>query len=204
MPHNTAHRPPLILASGSSARASMLRACDLPFTITPATINESALKSHLRAQNLTPDALALHLARAKALDVSTQNLGSLVIGSDQILSCEGSILSKAKDKVDALEKLKILRGKTHTLHAAVSVFQNATMVFEAHTQASLTMHNLSDDDLHNYLDAAGDSITGCVGAYAIESHGAWLFARIEGDNFTIMGMPLLPLLGFLRAQGYGP
>lgn len=192
--------PPIILASGSASRRTMLGRAGVAFTVLPANIDESAIIQH--HQTLTPTELAQTLAREKARFISAQKPDALVIGSDQILEFDGQILSKAKDIKDAEKKLKALRGAAHILHSAVSVFLDGRSVFDAHDQAHLTMRNFEDDFLAHYMAVENDALTSCVGAYKIEGFGAWLFAEVKGDTFTIMGMPLFPLLGFLH-ETYG-
>lgn len=170
----------------------MLRGAGLPFRVIPAQVDE-------RGYSGEPAALARTLAEAKALDVSKINPGALVIGADQVLDLEGEILHKAKDEGDAKAKLRKLSGKTHILTSGVCVAQNGAVLWSEVDRAHLTMRLLEEDFLQTYCEAAGDVLTSCVGAYALEGHGSWLFEKTEGDYFTILGMPLLPLLGFLKS-----
>lgn len=188
----------LILASKSAARVGMLRAAGLSFQSIPAAIDEDAFKDG----DLAPETLAQTLSYEKALAVSKQNPAALVIGSDQVLECNGQTYSKAKNVQEAKEKLQKLSGKTHHLHSGVSVVQNGAQLWSRVARASLTMHDLEDDMIEQYMQKAGDVLTHCAGAYAIEAHGAWLFEKIEGSHFTILGMPLLPLLRYLH-QSHG-
>jgi septum formation protein len=126
-----------------------------------------------------------------------------VIGADQVLECHGKILSKAKNKKAAADKLRFLRGKTHRLISAACVAKNGKIIWQGVQHADLTMKNFNDAFLKRYIAEAGDTLTGAVGAYALEEKGIWLFKKIEGDYFTILGMPLLPLLGFLQGEGLG-
>lgn len=186
----------LILASKSSARQNMLRAAGLEFEIRPAEIDESVAQS----SNAPPSEVAQELARAKALHVAAGHPDALVIGSDQILECEGQILTKAANKDEAREKLKTLRGKTHSLISAVTLAKNDEILWQQTGNAFLTMHNFNDDFLESYIERAGEALTRSVGAYELESTGVQLFETIKGDYFTILGMPLLPLLTYLRTQ----
>jgi septum formation protein len=140
------------------------------------------------------------LAREKALAVSRLHQGALVIGADQVLDCEGEIFHKAKDRGEALEKLRALSGKTHSLHSAAAVAMDGAVLWAGREEARLTMRSLSEGDLRDYAGRAGEALTACAGGYAIEEAGAWLFERVEGDHFIIQGLPLLPLLGFLKSQ----
>lgn len=187
----------LILASGSAARQKMLRDAGLSFEAIPADIDEGAEQSG-------PAERALNLAIAKARAVSSQNPEVLVIGSDQTLTCEGRFFEKAQTPEAAMEKLRALRGKTHELVSAVSVVRDGAVIFEAQQKSDMIMRDFDDDFLARYCAAAGDALTQCVGAYALEAEGIWLFADIDGDYHTILGMPLLPLLGFLGTRGFGP
>lgn len=186
----------LILASASRARQSMLAQAGLSFEIHPADIDETAILRELKGAE--PADKAHILAEKKAAYVSQQFPGALVIGSDQILEIGGDILSKASDKNAAREKLKRLRGKTHHLISAVAVCRDEKILWHHTAQARLTMHDFSDEFLENYMAAAGEGLTRAVGAYELEGAGSWLFSSIEGDYFTILGMPLLPFLNYLR------
>lgn len=184
----------IILASKSLARQTMLKNAGLIFECQPADIDESI------AQNSTqsPTEIAETLAAQKALHVSNNNSDALVIGSDQILECDATILTKAGDNQKASEKLKSLRGKTHHLISAVCVAQNGKTLWQKSARAALTMHDFSDEFLAEYVANAGEALTRSVGAYELEALGVQLFEKIEGDYFTILGMPLLPLLTYLR------
>ncbi|MCD8497559.1 MAG: Maf family protein [Alphaproteobacteria bacterium] len=184
--------PDIILASKSAARANMLRAAGLDFNVIPADVDERSISV---AESKT---LAMKLAEVKAAEVSTRHPEALVIGGDQVLECEGEMLHKAGSVEEAKDKLRKLSGKTHALHSGAAVAQDGGILWRGVTSAQLTMRTLSEDDIAAYTDAAGNVLTTCVGAYAIEGLGAWLFEKIEGDNFTIQGLPLLPLLGFLK------
>ena len=190
----------LILASGSFSRRSMLENAGLDFEISPADIDEDALMKAARAAGDDFSKIAQKLADEKAIFVSKKNAGALVIGSDQVIECDGALLQKARDKNQAREKLKNLRGKTHHLVSAVSVAQDGKVLWRCTENAALSMHDFDDEFLEHYIERAGDILTLCVGAYAIEGLGARLFEKVDGDHFTILGMPLLPLLNYLREE----
>ncbi len=196
--------PILILASKSAARRRMLEQAGLAFDIVPADLDEATITAELWEQGASPAQAALALAQAKACAVSAKHPNALVIGGDQVLVHGATLIDKAAGRADALEKLEDLQGVTHRLHAAACVARGGESVWSQGDTAALTMRNLGRDALERYADAAGDALTHCVGGYALEERGAWLFKKIEGDYFTILGMPLLPLLDFLSEQGYGP
>lgn len=181
----------------------MLRQAGLSFNVIPATIDEYAIMDHNAA--LGPAEKSLLLAREKALAVSRENTDALVIGSDQILCLGERIFNKAMSREDAIEKLRGLRGKTHRLISGVAVARGGAVLWEHSDHADLTMRNFDEAFLEAYAEQAGAALTTCVGAYQIEGAGVWLFTRIEGDFFTIMGLPLPALLGYLYEQhGIGP
>lgn len=194
--------PNLILASQSPIRRTMLERAGLHLTCQPADINERALETKLGS--VTPAELARELAVAKAAAVSLNHPGSLVIGADQVLEHRGQLLHKAANISEAETKLAALQGETHHLIAAVALVQDCMTIWSTHDKASLTMRSLSEHDRAAYLEKAGDAATASVGAYRLEEIGASLFERIDGDYFTILGLPLLPLLGALRAQNIDP
>ena len=198
----------LILASGSAARRQMLSAAGVAFNVVPARVDEVAIKSAIlgdtRIDAQTPAQIARELAAAKALDVGRRNPRALVIGSDQVLSLEFddapffALFDKPASRDDARAHLGRLRGRRHALISAVALVANGHVAWEHCDVARLTMRNFSDAFLDNYLARAGDAVLGSVGCYQLEGLGIQLFDRIEGDYFTILGMPLLPLLGELR------
>lgn len=189
----------LILASASSARAALLNGAGLSFEKRPSDVSEDALKISMKSQGAAAAALAL--AELKARHVSRQAPDCLVIGADQLLDCHGDWLDKARDKEDAAGQLRLLRGKDHHLATAVCVMQNETCLWSFVGSPRLKMRAFSDEFIARYLRDAGDQAFGCVGAYRLEGLGAQLFDEIEGDYFTILGLPLLPLLSFLRSRG---
>ncbi|HEY0043135.1 MAG TPA: Maf family protein [Allosphingosinicella sp.] len=191
----------LLLASRSEARRAMLEAAGVPFESVAAELEEDSAKSGLEAAGFDPRGIAEELAQLKALSVPA-SAGDLVLGSDQTLEREdGSMLSKPRSRGDARDQLRSLAGRTHRLHAAAVIAQGGQGVWWHSQTVSLTMRAFSDDFLESYLDAEYDQIRWSVGGYRIEGPGAQLFERIEGDHFAILGMPLLPLLAYLRERG---
>lgn len=193
----------LILASGSVFRRRMLEAAGVLFEVVPADIDERALEQGLRGGRVPADATAIAaaLARAKAESVSRLHPNALVIGCDQVLGLEGELLSKAPDPAAARRQLARLRGKSHTLHTAVCLARRGEVVWEHMALPRLTMRAFSDAFLAAYVERMGARVCQTVGAYEIEGEGIQLFERIDGDVFSIVGLPLLPLLAELRRQG---
>jgi septum formation protein len=187
---------PLVLASRSRARQALLAGAGVPFTVRPADLDERALAD--RAPSPAADAVAAFLAREKALAVASSEPGRLVLGADQTLALGGERFDKPADRAAAVSQLRALRGRTHTLYSAVAAVQDGAVV-SAHVEtARLTMRLFSDRFLESYLDGVGEAATASVGGYQIEGAGLQLFERIEGEYFTILGLPLLPVLDFLR------
>lgn len=190
---------PLVLASKSLARRQMLVAAGIPVEAVPADIDERAAETALgNTENAA--GVALHLAREKATAVARRMPGRLVIGADQTLALGTQRFSKPTDSGTARAQLLALRGRTHMLHSAVALMRDGQLLFYHEDAAQLTMRNVSDAFLDIYLDAAGDTVTESVGGYQLERTGIHLFERVEGDHFTILGMPLLPLLDALRRE----
>jgi septum formation protein len=190
---------PLILASRSAARAAMLKATGIPVESAPADIDERAVEE--RAGALAPGEAANLLAREKARIIGGNYISRLVVGADQTLALGDRRFSKPKDRAGAREQLRALSGRTHELHSAVAVSSDGRVVFSHVDRARLTMRSLSERFIDAYLDTAGDSVTTTVGGYQLERLGIQLFEKIEGDHFTILGMPLFALLAFLRREG---
>jgi septum formation protein len=190
---------PLVLASQSASRQALLHNAGLPFEAIPADLDERAIQagSGLSA----PGEIAPLLARAKALDVAGRKPGRLVIGADQTLALGERLFNKPAGRADAAAQLRLLAGATHALHSAVAVARDGEVLFSDVAVARLTMRALSEADISAYLDAAGAAVTHSVGAYQLERLGIHLFERVDGDHFTVLGLPLLPLLGFLRGLG---
>ena len=192
---------PLILASKSLARRTMLSAAGIPIEIVHAQIDERAIERTL-GEKRDPDELALLLSWEKASAVSFKLPSRIVVGADQTLAMGSVRFNKPVDRDEARAQLRILRGQSHTLQSAVTLVQDGSVLFKVVDTARLRMRNFSDKFLEEYLEAAGPSVTQSVGGYQLEKLGVHLFERVEGDYFTILGMPLLPLLAFLRQQGF--
>jgi len=194
-------RPPLILASASKSRAWILEAAGLAFIVEAPGLDEQATRQALGGeQGLVPHDLAEVLARAKAEAVSELAPKAYVIGGDQVLAKGGRIFTKPDDMEAARRQLLDLSGKQHTLHTAVALATKGETIWAETTTATLTMRTLSPEFIGRYLAAAGEEVLDSVGAYQIESLGAQLFERIEGDYFSILGLPLIPLLETLRRE----
>jgi septum formation protein len=190
---------PLILASQSRARQMLLANAGIDFEAVPADIDEREIQ---QASGLsTPGDIAALLARRKALSVSLRQSGRFVVGADQTLARGARLFAKPAGRAQAAEQLRALAGGGHELHSAVAVACDGEILFEGVFIARMTMRQLGEPEIIAYLDAAGEAVTTSVGAYQLEGLGVHLFERIEGDHFTILGLPLLPLLAFLRSEG---
>jgi len=187
----------LILASASSSRAALLSGAGLTFERIPADLDEDAIKDEGLARAFSPKAIALELAKAKAMHVSLANPG-LVLGGDQVLQLEQDLISKSPDRAAARRLLQHMSGKTHYLHAGQALAENGAVIWSHVETAEMTVRVLSDEVIDRYLDAAGEGILSSVGAYHLEGLGVNLFEAIRGDYFTVLGLPLLPLLAQLR------
>ncbi|SEJ64871.1 septum formation protein [Sphingomonas sp. OV641] len=189
----------LILASQSASRRAMLEAAGVPFEAQPAMVDEEAAKASLGA--IAPRDLADALAELKALKVSHRNPQALVLGSDSLAVLEdGTILSKPRDREEAAKHLEMMSGKRHDLVSAAVIAEAGRPVWRHVDRARMFVRPLSDSFIEAYLDAEWPEISGCVGCYRIEGPGVQLFSRVEGSQFTVLGMPLLPLLGYLRER----
>lgn len=191
---------PIILASQSRTRADMLRAAGIAIEIEPARIDEAAVKAAMAAENAPAIDIADRLAEMKAMRISPRRPEALVLGADQILVCEGKLYDKPDSRETAAEQLKKLRGKPHDLISAAVVARAGEPIWRHIGRARLTMRPFSDEFLEDYLNQAGEAVTWSVGAYQLEGLGAQLFSRVSGDYFSILGLPLLEFLGFLRMQ----
>jgi nucleoside triphosphate pyrophosphatase len=197
-----AGRPPLILASSSKSRAKLLEAAGLAFIVEPPGLDESAMRQAVAGgEALAPHDVAEVLARAKAEAVSEVAPKAHVIGGDQVLAFGDVIMSKPESMEAARRQLLDLSGKTHTLHTSVAVATNGETIWADTTVAILTIRKLSPEFIGRYLAAAGEEVLSSVGAYQIESIGVQLFEKIDGDYFSILGLPLIPLLDTLRREG---
>ena len=193
--------PPVILASSSRTRAQLLAAAGVPFTPLPALVDEAALRDALRAEGVRAEDAAVALAEMKAAHVAARAPESaIVLGADQLLEIDSDWLEKPVDRAAARAQLLRLRGRRHRLVSAVVAFRGGSRVWHDVDAATLAVRPFGDGFLDAYLDAVGDAVVGCVGAYQLEGLGAQLMARVDGAHATVLGMPLLPLLQFLRDQ----
>jgi len=192
---------PLILASQSPFRRMLMENAGLTFQTQAADLDERAAEAALAAHNPTPQAIAEALAIEKARDVARRNPGSLVIGSDQTLSLEGLVFHKPADMAEAKSHLMAMSGKTHSLNCGIALVRDGQTLWSHVSIANLTMRPLSESFVERHLDRVGARVLASVGAYQLEGEGVQLFERIDGDYFTILGLPLLPLLAKLRDLG---
>lgn len=191
----------LILASASSSRRAILRQAGLRFEVMPAHVDEAAVKQSATAEGWPAAEAARVLAGLKAERISQKFPGALVIGADQLLVCGADWFDKPADLAEAAGQLERLSHKTHALETSCCIYRNASMVWQFSAAPQLTMRKLSPDFIAAYLAAEGDVVCTSVGAYRLEALGSQLFSRIEGDFFTILGLPLLALLAYLRQAG---
>jgi septum formation protein len=189
---------PLLLASKSESRRAILAAAAIPVEVLPADIDERAIEA--RAGGQSPGEIAALLAREKAGAVAKRRPGRLVLGADQTLALGRRLFAKPASLAAARDQLKTLRGTSHELHSALALVRDGAVVFAHRETARLTMRNFSDQFLEAYLAAAGLAVMASVGGYQVERTGIQLFERIEGDHFTILGLPLLALLDYLRRE----
>lgn len=191
----------IVLASGSATRRAMLEQAGVAFVVDTAPVDETAVKDAMRLETGNPARVAEVLAELKATRVSARHPGAIVIGADQMLDCDGVWYDKPADGAAARAQLQSLRDRTHRLVSAVVAVRDGQRLWHHTDQARLTMRRFSDAFLDDYLAKAGDAVLSSVGAYQLEGLGAQLFMAVEGDHFTILGLPLLPLLDFLRENG---
>jgi len=192
----------LILASGSSGRRAMLEAAGVRFEAMAPGVDEESAKASLRAAGLAPRDFADALAQLKALKVSNRDPGALVLGCDSVVALEdGTLLDKAETKAQAAEHLRLMSGKRHHLYSAAVIAQGGEPVWRFVDRAAMYVRPLSDAFIDGYLDREWDQARWCVGVYRIEGPGAQLFSRIDGSHFTVIGLPLLPVLDYLRTRG---
>ena len=196
--------PRIILASASEARHRLLASAGIAARAIPSDIDETALKARNVSAARAGGELALRLAEAKALAVSAQHGDDLVLGADQILLLGHRLFDKPRSTAEARAQLLELRGRTHLLVSAVAAAQGGGILWSHCEAAKLSMRNFTDAFLDQYIDALGDELLSTVGAYKIEGRGIQLFERVEGDHFTIIGLPLLPLLSYLRSRKWLP
>ena len=192
----------LVLASKSASRRAMLTAAGVPFEAVSANVDEEAAKAAMRAEGVAPRDLADRLAELKSLRVSHRDPEALVLGSDSVVALEdGSMLDKPTDRAEAAEHLRRMSGKRHELISAAVMAVDGRPVWRVVDRAKMFVRTLSDTFIESYLDVEWPEISGCVGCYRIEGPGAQLFSRIEGSQFTVLGLPLLLVLDYLRVRG---
>jgi septum formation protein len=192
----------LILASASPSRRQLLANAGLVFTIEPSGIDEDEVKRSLGSR-AAPQELASTLAEMKAVKVSARHPEAMVVGADSTLACNGRMFDKPPDLATARKQLQTLRGQTHELFSSVVVARGGARLWHWSERARLTMRQMNDGFIDSYLARAGEDVLTSVGAYQLEGLGAHLFSRVDGDYFTILGLPLLPLLSFLSGHGIG-
>lgn len=192
----------IILASQSASRKGMLAAAGVAFTTQPAHLDERAIEASMAGT--PPGHVARGLAVAKALAVSRENPGALVLGSDSLVEVTGRRFDKPASREDAAAHLRFFSGKAMQLHSAAALARDGEVVWQYDAMALLQVIELSDTFIETYLDTEWPAVAGCVGVFRLEARGVQLFDRIEGDHFTVLGMPLLPVLGALRDLGELP
>ncbi len=190
----------VILASSSKSREILLKNAGLTFEIMPPSVDEEEMKYSMRAAGATAAETAVSLAELKAMRISKHFPDHFIIGADQMLECGSLWFDKPADRDHARAHLTALRGKTHSLQNAVCVVKASTVLWHHVNEAKLTMRKFSDEFLDQYLEQTGDDILWSVGAYQLEGMGAQLFNKVDGDFFSILGLPLLPLLDFIRGH----
>jgi septum formation protein len=195
---------PIVLASASKVRRALLEAAGLEIIVDPAAVDEAAVKESYAGEGAEPGEIAEALAQLKALRIAPRHPGLITLGADQILECEGQRFDKPVGIEGARAQLQALSGRRHRLISGLVAMRDGERLWHHRGEAVLTMRKLGDGFIEGYLAAAGAAVLDSVGAYQLEGLGAQLFTRIEGDYFTILGLPLLPLLDFLRLQGELP
>jgi septum formation protein len=195
---------PLVLASGSATRRKMLERAGLTVIVDPPDVDEGAIKLEGRAHRWTAAETAEKLAEAKARQVAVRHPSRIVLGADQMLECDGEWLDKPADRTAAARQIGRLSGRTHTLFSAIAAVRDGAVIWQGLDSADLSMRALSPEFIESYLDRLGEAVLSSVGGYQVEGLGIQLFDAIRGEHSTILGMPLIPLLGFLRAQGVIP
>ncbi|MCE1235331.1 MAG: Maf family protein [Hyphomicrobiales bacterium] len=193
---------PLVLASRSASRIALLAGAGLAFEGVPSEVDERAVEAPLLAAGADAIAIALHLAEAKALDVAARRSDALVLGCDQTLGLDGERFVKPENRAAARDQLSRLRGRVHELHSALALVEDGRVVWRDVVTARMTMRDFSEAFLDDYCARVGDAVLASVGCYQLEGLGVTLFEAIEGDYFTILGLPLLPLLAELRRRGH--
>jgi septum formation protein len=196
-------QPRVILASRSPARANLLRNAGISFKVAPVAVDEEAVKEGMLAEQAPPRDIADALAELKAHRAASREPGALAIGADQVLECGGRLFSKPGSLEEAREQLAALRGRAHILLSAAVIYENARPVWRHVGQVRMVMRPFSDSFLDEYVHAEGEALLHTVGCYRLEGLGAQLFSQVSGDYFSVLGLPLLELLGFLRTRSIG-
>lgn len=191
----------IVLASASKTRRSLFEAAGVPFNVEPSRVDETEIKLSMLAEGASGVEIAEVLAEAKAVYVSRKHPDRMVLGADQVLVCDGAVFDKPVDRDDALSQLRRLRGRRHELISYAVIVRGGQRIWQGVDRAKLEMREASDDFLEAYLDAVGDDAFNGPGGYRVESLGVQLFSRIDGSHYTILGLPLLALLDYLRANG---
>lgn len=194
----------ILLASASEIRLSLLQAAGIAAHAAPARIDEEAIRHALQAEGATPRDLADTLAEMKARKLAEKNPGTLVLGCDQVLEMKGQIFAKPESQEEGIAQLRQLRGQTHKLLSAAVLYEDGRPIWRHVGEARLTMRDLSDSYIDDYVQRNWDSIRHSVGGYKLEEEGVRLFSAIQGDHFTILGLPLIPLISYLQTRGIIP
>lgn len=190
----------IVLASASATRRTLLEQAGVVVTVDPAAVDEAEVKAAMRADGASAGDVAEALGEVKAMRIARRHPGALVVGADQMLDCNGVWFDKPPDRDHARAQLIALRGRSHELVASAVAVRDGRRLWHHTNRVRMTMRPFTDAFLDDYLAAMGDAVTGTVGGYQLEGRGAQLFSRVDGDFFTVLGLPLLPLLDFLRAQ----
>ena len=188
----------IVLASKSQVRKKILEESALKFSVVPSNVDEEAVKESLISEGATPEIISKNLAELKANKISQKIPNAIVIGADSVIDLKGELISKPGDRLEALEILKKLNGKTHYLISSVCISKNGSMTWNYSDKASLTMKDHSDDELNHYLNKISDEDLYAYNVYQIESHGKHLFSEIRGDKSTIMGLPILKIKKYIE------
>ena len=195
----------IVLASQSPARRAMLAAAGVAHDAVPAHVDEEGVTAGLLAENASPERIADALAELKAVKISRKLPGVLVLGADSVVvKADGTLISKPETRSNAEIQLRQLAGTTHRLLSAAVIAENGVPIWRAGGSVRLTMRSLSDEFIADYIDSEGEAVLGCVGCYRIEGLGAQLFTQVDGDHFTIRGLPLFAVPDFLRVRGVLP